>query len=123
MSNLLFDKFTSAYLECALWSSTAMVDGEDVELDDYCFADLSDETVNLAIQDCNAFRELNAADLEEQGFGDESNGHDFWLTRNSHGAGFWDRGTGAVGDRLSRASEKFGEHDFYFGDDGKIYGM
>ena len=24
-------------------------------------------------------------------------GHDLWLTRNGHGAGFWDRGLGAQG--------------------------
>jgi hypothetical protein len=123
MSNLLFDKFTEAYLECALWSSTAYIDGEDEWMDDYCFLDLSDETIKLAVQDCAAFQELHAADLEEHGFGDVCNGHDFWLTRVGHGAGFWDRGTGAVGDRLTTASEKFGEHTLYLGDDGKIYGM
>ena len=26
--------------------------------------------------------------------------HDYWLTRNGHGVGFWDRGLGPVGDRL-----------------------
>ena len=49
-------------------------------------------------------------------------GHDFWLTRNGHGAGFWDRGLGEVGDRLSNACKAFGSYDLYIGDDGKIYG-
>ena len=31
--------------------------------------------------------------------------HDYWLTRNSHGAGFWDRGLGDSGDRMSDAAQ------------------
>lgn len=37
-------------------------------------------------------------------------GHDFALTRNGHGAGFWDRGYGDVGDRLTDAARAYGEH-------------
>ena len=51
-------------------------------------------------------------------------GHDFWLTRCGHGAGFWD------GDRpepaatvLTKASKAYGEVDLYIGDDGKVYAM
>lgn len=40
----------------------------------------------------------------------EQHGHDFALTRNGHGAGFWDRGYGAVGDRLTEAAQAYGEH-------------
>lgn len=38
----------------------------------------------------------------------EQLGHDFALTRAGHGAGFWDRGTGEVGEALSRASKPHG---------------
>ena len=31
----------------------------------------------------------------------EAIGHDFWLTSQGHGAGFWDRGLGEVGDTLT----------------------
>ena len=48
-------------------------------------------------------------------------GHDFWLTRNGHGAGYWDRGLGEVGDALTTAAEVYGSCDLYVGDDGKIY--
>lgn len=34
-------------------------------------------------------------------------GHDFILTANGHGAGFWDRGLGARGDRLTKASDGY----------------
>ena len=32
-----------------------------------------------------------------------------WLTRNRHGAGFWDRGLGRVGDILTEVAHSFGE--------------
>jgi hypothetical protein len=53
-------------------------------------------------------------------------GSDFCLTRNNHGAGFWDRGLGNVGDKLTKISNGFGEQSLtiygqtleeYLGDD------
>ena len=35
-------------------------------------------------------------------------GHDFTLTRNGHGAGFWDRGLGERGDRLTDLCRPYG---------------
>lgn len=55
------------------------------------------------------------ADME-----DSRIGHDFTLTRNGHGVGFWDRGLGEVGDALTDLCETFGEVSAYVGDDGKI---
>lgn len=40
----------------------------------------------------------------------EQHGQDFALTRNGHGAGFWDRGYGEAGDRLSDTAHRYGEH-------------
>jgi hypothetical protein len=51
----------------------------------------------------------------------EQAGHDFWLTRNLHGAGFWDGDWPEVGDKLTAISEQFGELWAYLGDDGLIY--
>lgn len=48
-------------------------------------------------------------------------GHDFFLTRCGHGVGFWDRGLGELGDRLTEISGEFGDSSLYVGDDGKIY--
>lgn len=55
------------------------------------------------------------ADME-----DSQIGHDFTLTRNGHGAGFWDRGLGDVGDKLTALCKPFGEVSAYVGDDNKI---
>lgn len=46
-------------------------------------------------------------------------GHDLWLTRNGHGAGFWDRGLGTLGDRLSEAARSLGEAQAIVLDDGE----
>lgn len=118
------DAFTTAYLECALWSSNDNSDdsGGNPLDDNYGLDDLSLETLQSAIDDCRSFQESEADDLAEAGLDDEQAGHDFWLTRNGHGAGFWDRGLGAVGDRLSKASKPYGSVDLYVGDDGKVYG-
>ncbi len=51
-------------------------------------------------------------------------GHDFWLTRSGHGAGFWDRGlTGGLGERLTEASKAYGspdDHNPYDNGDGTV---
>jgi hypothetical protein len=36
-------------------------------------------------------------------------GHNFWLTRNRHGAGFWDLGLGERGQWLTQMAHPFGE--------------
>jgi len=51
-------------------------------------------------------------------------GHDLWLTRNGHGAGFWDRDLGEAGDKLTELSKEMGELTLLQGDgDGKLYFM
>lgn len=53
--------------------------------------------------------------------GAEQMGRDFCLTRNGHGAGFWDRGLGELGDKLTDAAKTYGEQELYVGDDGVLY--
>lgn len=48
-------------------------------------------------------------------------GHDLWLTRNHHGAGFWDRGLGDLGDKLTEAAHAMGESYICLGDDEKVH--
>lgn len=47
--------------------------------------------------------------------------HDFWLTRCGHGAGFWDRGLGELGDWLTQQAKPYGEAALYVGDDGLLH--
>lgn len=110
--------FTSAYIECALWASTDD-DGEPIGEENYSL--LSEEAESAMNKDCADFVESNRELLDESGLCAESAGHDFWLTRCRHGAGFWDRGLGEVGDKLTDAAHAAGECDLYFGDNGSIY--
>ncbi len=117
--------FLRGYLECALWSSVESNEDGDMgaPLDEnYSVDDLAPGALASAKADCEAFQEANADDLEATGADDERNGHEFWLTRNGHGAGFCDRGYGDVGARLSEAARVYGSVDLYVGDDGKVYG-
>jgi hypothetical protein len=123
------EQFTAAYIETLLWSSVDVVDGEDVNLDDSRF-ETSDAFDAKCKADCAAFFEANLDDLIEACIeypssewpGMEMAGHDFALTRNGHGVGFWDRGLPeALGDRLTAASKRAGEVYPYVGDDGLIY--
>jgi hypothetical protein len=47
-------------------------------------------------------------------------GHDFHLTRNHHGAGFWDGDWKELGDRLTEASKAYGSCEVYQFDDGSL---
>jgi hypothetical protein len=76
-----------AYLEAALWSST---DDDGNPLDKkFDYSAWSAEAMMRARMDCEEFIEKAGDALDDVSM--ESVGHDFWLTRNGHGAGFWDR--------------------------------
>ncbi len=122
----MIDLFTSCYIACALWSSSdnSRDDGGDPLDDNYGPNDLAPETLAAMIKECRDFRdyvrETLGAEAAEQ-VDTSCGGHDFWLTRNAHGAGFWDGDWGTLGDDLTKASKTFGSCDLYVGDDGKIY--
>lgn len=114
--------FLASYIECALWSSmdeSTPQGGEPMDKN-YSAADLAPETLAKFTADCEKFKAANEADLHLRypAYG----AHDFWLTRNGHGAGFWDGDwPEQAGERLTKASKTFGECNLYVGDDGKIY--
>jgi len=122
------DQFTRAYIEAALWSSTDD-DGKPLDSLD---AELAPQTIAKMESDCAQFQLENAELLAEDhrtsaraAYGctvAESAGHDFWLTRNGHGAGFWDGDwEEPAATKLTEASKQFGEIYLYIGDDGLIY--
>ena len=111
------DAFTLGFIECLLWQAT---DDNGEPLDMYSIDDIDESGLAEIVQDCADFQEVHA-DLLDQAGDDSQNGHDFCLTRNGHGTGFWDRGYGAVGDELSDACKPYGTLDAYLGDDERIY--
>lgn len=47
-------------------------------------------------------------------------GADLWFTQNGHGVGFWDRGLGDIGERLSEAARSLGEAYLHKLPDGSL---
>jgi hypothetical protein len=92
-------------------------------------ADLAPETVARIAADCAAFESANAANIAggcKRGSGEyttaEQAGHDFYLTRQRHGVGFWDGDwPEPAATRLTDAAHAFKEAAPYAGDDGLIY--
>ena len=98
------------YLMCALWSSndeSTPAGGEPFDAN-FSVSDFTKEARARATKECKAFvKKAEEAGVEwEQDPGQI--GHDFWLTRNHHGAGFWDRGI-KHGDTLTEIAQAFGE--------------
>lgn len=116
------DTFTRAYIEAALWSSNdGSTPSGGYPLDrNYSVSDISEATREKMKADCARFQ----AKQDISGYGDGEAGHDFWLTRNGHGCGFWeeDHGTPEQCAKLDAAAKAFGSFDLYIGDDGQIWG-
>ncbi len=110
MTNL--ETFLAAYLECALWSSTdeSNDSGGDPLDENYDVDDFTRDAVRSARRDCRGFLSLPGVSHALSNVGDwGQHGHDFWLTRNRHGAGFWDRGYAAdIGKLLTDAAHSYG---------------
>jgi len=128
MKQIELDKFTLAYIEAALWSSNDESDdngGKPLDAN-YSASDIDPETLEAMAADCKRFQAENGTDIAAGPDGPdytryERAGHDFWLTRNNHGCGFWD-GDWSVdaGKRLTTASHAYGEVNLYV-QDGRIH--
>lgn len=119
LADILPAEYLEGYQACALWSSCDD-DGEPLDGSGIL---LAGETLNAFLTDCGAFLgEIDELGLEWRDEMEWSQlGHDLWLTRNGHGAGFWDRDLGELGDALTEVAKRQGACDLYVGDDGMIY--
>lgn len=111
----------TAYVTCALWASTDSDTSEPLDRN-HDANDIAPEARESMRSDVVDFLgEVERLGLDISELTPEQVGHDFWLTRNRHGAGFWDRGLGQLGDDLTTVAHGFGESDLYVGDDRRIY--
>lgn len=115
-----FQDFMNSYIETLLWSS---VDFDGENFDGYSTDDFSAETLKEIEESCQDFWENSSVQeaIDEDGQNPSMAGHDFALTRNGHGAGFWDGDWASYGDILTEECRIFGGMDIYLGDDGKLY--
>lgn len=140
--NLPTDPFLRAYLECAEWcglsdspycsecgeeGDVCPTCGEDVvsereALESSVSPEWSSESLKRAEEDCKAFQTECAHDLEGEAL--TRAGHDFFLTRNQHGAGFWDGDyTRVKGERLTAACRPYGETSVSFDADSETLSL
>lgn len=130
------EEFQRGYKTAALWSTSAThpQTGLDVNLDDEDWPWADGEEAKMDAE-AKRFFDQHQGKLERyaeqitplrdpsKGTAYDYAGHDFWLTRNGHGAGFWSRDIG-VGKSLASAcgwGTEYPEVDLYLGDDLKIY--
>lgn len=123
---MTYDEFTAAYIEAMLWTEC---NGDNEELDGCNLDDFAPEALAQIVEDCRTWQSENAELLarayNRESYGEAQAGHDYWLTRNGHGAGFWDRyalGADGLGDALTKACEHSPCY-LYKGDDGRLYLM
>lgn len=100
----------NSYLACALWTN---------ELDSNSVEDFDEETKKEAVTIIHRFLKAALPLLTDE-WTDEQIGHDLWLTRGGHGAGFWDRGL-PNGDMLTDLCKTMEFHGEVFEADGVVY--
>jgi hypothetical protein len=105
--------------------------GTNFDSGEYSDTEFADEAIAKIKSDCAKFETLGVAAFNS--FNDSSDdypinpsqfhvAHDFWLTRNHHGAGFWDGDyPEPLATKLTELAHSFGEQNLYVGDDGKFY--
>jgi hypothetical protein len=131
MSEFNFEDFVDGYVLCALWSDCYPPDDDmDGEYGGKHDLDLREGARETMIEkgQLKEFVEMASDDLQlyceqmgpwhgsdDRGYCEDSPehraGHDFWLTRQGHGTGFWDRGLGDLGGRLTEDAKSFGSAD------------
>lgn len=147
------DAMTDGYLECLLWTSvtddSAENGGDETYLDaGYDMDDVTpefrarvlDHLLSVVVAHPLAVRLYGARRVLPDGASFQPHGvvvaqdgawdyfgHDYMLTRDHHGVGFWDRGLGELGDYLTAVAEGNGGSEHANGSlqltsDGKIDG-
>jgi hypothetical protein len=113
MSAFECDLFADGYVEGIAWACVAFEDEardgglEDVELPEDVEETLRQDARDF-LSDEHTERLVRAAVRRLPGYSFESAGIDYALTRNGHGAGYWDRGLGVLGEALTQLARPYG---------------
>jgi len=112
-------EMVASYAETALWSSTdESDDGGGEPLDEsYGVDDIEADAFAAMVADCEAFRDCQAEMLVDVSPSDA--GHNFWLSRNGHGAGFFDS-SAEHADALQAATKPYGSA-YLYAHEGRVY--
>lgn len=136
IERITLDEFVQHYITAMLWAEND--EGGHPLDDNYDWTDISPEAMERIREDCQKFLEraekliaLASEDLARPHPCDsfEYAAHDFWLTRNGHGVGFWDGDwdtnddgeEDAIATELTAIAKSFRGCHPYVGDDWLIY--
>lgn len=120
------DAFTQAYIEAAIFTEAESLGDEST----LAFQQIHHETLARMVIDCAQFQRRTSDLLIDENRTKPSTetcalghaGHDFLLTRNGHGAGFWDGDwLEPAATTLTAAAKRFSEMSLYRGRDGAIH--
>lgn len=128
-------EFIRGYIEAILFSESDESDesGGQPLNQKYTDEDFSHDAMERIEADCRAFLHKAAPWITAENYKgartgsvEAHAGHDFWLTRVGHGAGFWDGNwksdEHSVGDGpLTQRAKEAGHVDVIVGDDGKLH--
>lgn len=136
------DAFRRGYVEAMLWANATGLDGKPLAFPPgevsgsqrmaFYVSLVTPEALATMHADADAFLEANYATLRRLLWEGclptwSEAGGDFALTRNGHGAGFWDRYCGTDSQarnalrEMAEAAKVYGDATLYVGDDGMIH--
>ena len=112
----LFADFEKAYLTCGLWAEHGLEEYARTFLENRAQVRQEIEQFFIEIRrDQDIYKEILGR-IEDAG-------HDFWLTRNGEGAGFWSRAGDRewkYGDSLTKIAKQFSPAHLLEGNDGRF---
>jgi hypothetical protein len=111
------EEVLNSYLETALWAEG----GDGNELDSKTINDIDERAKQASLKDIQTFIQQAQQQAPEElaNYDARALGHYLWLSRNGHGAGFFDDNN----DTLQNIARAMKTADIYVGDDGKVYIM
>lgn len=119
------DTILDAALTALLRSTMDLETGDPLNVE-FNTDDVAAEARAELREEIEAFVEDNAEHIHAAlgaglGYSQESVGCDIALTRNHHGAGFWDRGLEATGTHLTDAAHSMGSFELFPHPDGRLH--
>lgn len=108
------DEFTQSYVEALLWSETDD-DGDNYDKN-YDIRHIDEESLKGIIEECKLFQLENWDRIQSNL---SMAGHDFMMTRQGHGVGFWEKGDWPEedGEILTQKCKEHGETNTYVEND------
>lgn len=119
--------FIEGYIDACLWANLYQDEDDDGSTSPDLPVELSRplltfDSVKDLVRDAVSFftQEFTALSEAAENRAWDLLGHDFALTRNGHGTGFWDRGLGDLGDHLTDSAKVYGTVDLWLLNDNTI---